>query len=96
MEFCLRRSLDEIGRPEESFVGDLYLYAPSVSSNSWRIDVVSINENASGQPEIFAELGYNNFATFSQGSNNGIISPPHIWTESGPFFLTAEEKYHSE
>lgn len=91
IEFCLTRGLDEIGREEDNFTGDIYLHAPEVSSSSWKIDVVVISENASGSPILFEELGYIDRSSFEKGPNQGLLSPVHTWTASGPEYLTAEK-----
>jgi len=95
IEFCLSRSIDEIGREEDSFCGDIYLFAPSVSSSSWQLDVVSISEDASGSPELFSDLGYTDQSFFEKGPHNGLITPFHTWTASGPDYLAAEKELSS-
>lgn len=99
IEFCLTRSLDEIGREEDGFLGDVYLYSPAVSSSSWKIDVVYVSENASGTPVLYDELGYMDRSFFENGPHKGLLSPFHIWTASGPEYLIAEKSTtigHSE
>lgn len=91
IEFCLTRGLDENGREEDYFVGDIYLYDPAGLGMPLKIDVVSVRENASGSPVLFEELGYVDRSSFENGQHNGLLSPVHTWTASGPEYLTAEK-----
>lgn len=91
IEFCLTRGLDEIGKEEDHFVGYLYLHDPAVSGNTFKMDVTIISENASGAPVLFEELGYTDISSFVTGPNQGLLSPLHTWTSSGPQYLIAEK-----
>ncbi len=90
IEFCLTRSLDEIGKEEDYFEGAIYLYDPAVTAPPLQVDVSVISENASGSPVLFEELGYVDKSSFVTGQHNGLLSPLHTWTSSGPVYLTAE------